>query len=192
MPDDRCLVAEARLAPRSVAGAGIAGANQLGIVQSPYHPDTTTVGDLRDNWGELGVDIVQVEHIGLEVIQQCSKFLLHLAIAEGARERSHLGHVPWPVLAPGTLQVLGIVHRKDGHLVAVLLKQLLQVEHIDAVATATIIELVGEKDFQNKSLKYAKIEILIISLYRLKCDPSLSFAHKTHFLKHNQSTLFPD
>ena len=66
---------------------------------------------------------------------------------------------------------------------AVLLKQLLQVEHIDAVATATIVELVSEKDFQNRSLKYAKIEILIISLYHLKCDPSLSFAHKTHFLK---------
>ena len=74
--------------------------------------------------------------------------ILHLAyIAEGACERSHLGHVPWPVLAPGTLLVLGIVHGENSHLVTVLLKQLLQVEHIDAVATATILELVGEKNF---------------------------------------------
>lgn len=192
MLDNGGLVDKTFFAPLAVTGAGIAGAHQLGIVQRPHHTNAATVCDLCNHRGKLGVDIVQVEYIGLEVFEQCGKLLLHLAIAEGACERCQLGHVLWPILAPGTLQVIGIIHGEDRHLVAVLLEQLLQVEHIDAVATATIIELVGEKDFQNRSLKYAKIEILKISLYHLKCDPSLSFAHKTHFLKHNQSTLFPD
>ena len=165
--NDGFLVGEAFLAPLAIARARIAGANQFGIVQGPHHADSAAMRNLRNYRRKLRVDIIQVDDIRFEIIEQSSPLAAHLAIAEGARERSHLGHVPWPVLAPGTLQVLGIVHRKDGHLVAVLLKQLLQVEHIDAVATATIIELVGKKNFHIKMMKRWKSEFITVQCFSL-------------------------
>ena len=102
----------------------------------------------------------QVNDVRLEIIEQGSPLAAHLAIAERARKRSQLRHILGPVLFPGTIQIFGIVHRENGNLVTMLLEQLLQVEHVDTVATATIVEFVSEKDFQD-------------------CDP---FMEKTFFL----------
>ena len=158
--NDGFLVGEAFLAPLAIARARIAGANQFGIVQGPHHANPVTMRNLRNHRRKLSVDVIQVNDVRLEIIEQGSPLAANLGIAERARKRSQLGHVLGPVLFPGTIQIFGIIHRENSNLVTVLLEQPLQVEHVDAVATATIVELVSEKNFQD-------------------CDP---FMEKTFFL----------
>ena len=108
---------EAEFAGLSVAQTGVGGAQQLVVVQGPHHAATTLLGKVRHHGRDVAVNVVQMHHIGLEIIEYAGKRLLDVAHAQRALHSSHFSfHAPAEVdftgkiFAPLVLDVLGVLY----------------------------------------------------------------------------------
>ena len=111
-------------------------------MQRPNDSDTFFVSDLRDDRRQLRVYVVQMHHVRLEVLKQLRELPLCLSITERSCESLQLAHVRREISLPRCLQVFWVIHGKHSHLMPMSLQQLLKIEHVDAVTTTTVVELV--------------------------------------------------
>jgi len=152
--DEPLVAAQAQFAGFAIPETVVTRAKKLVIVQRPDHAQPAFLGGLRDDGGELGMDVVQMHDRGPEFIQQAVEFAAHF----GGVYRPHAGleHLPGGPGSEGDLRrempvpfgrlVERKIHGKESDLVALVLQQPLQVQRMDAVAAAGIMKLVGEEN----------------------------------------------
>jgi len=96
------------------------------------------------------MDVVEVQHIGTELVQKGIELARHLEGMEwshqGLEELDWLpwgeGDFAWEVPAPACLQGSLAVHRKNGCLMPGIFEQGLKPDGVDAVSAPRVVELV--------------------------------------------------
>ena len=112
-------------------------------MECPHGSDAARMGQFGYDRRDMGVDIVEMDNVGSEIVEQRREFAANFARSERTRQRHQACHVLREVLLPWGRKVFGIVHGEDRHFVAPVAKHLLEIEGIYAVASATIVEFVG-------------------------------------------------
>ena len=81
------VTAYAVFADFTVAQARVSWTDQLVVVQRPHHLDAAGMRNFGHHRRKLRMDVVQVQHIGLEAVEQRGKLLYGFRIAKRAFER---------------------------------------------------------------------------------------------------------
>ena len=107
------------------------------------------MGNLPQHRREIGVDVVQVHHIGLEVVEQFGERFGDVAHAQGALQTVHFFaqtaselHFRGEVFLVGRVHRFGVLHGIHRHLVACREQQRFGVHHHHAVAASWIIKFI--------------------------------------------------
>ena len=136
------FIRKALLAPLAISHASIARTNEFGIMQCPNHLRPEIMCQLSNQRRKLRMDIVQMHHIRLEVIQQLRELTLHLPITKRTSKSHQFAHILWKVFLPRRIQILRIVHGEYRNLMSMRLQHFFQIKHIDTITATAVIKLV--------------------------------------------------
>ena len=136
------FIRKALLAPLAISHASIARTNEFGIMQCPNHLCPVFMRQLSNQRRKLRMDIIQMHHIRLEVIQQLRELALHFPITKRTGKSHQFAHILWKVFLPRRIQILRIVHGKNRYLMPIGLQQLFQIEHINTITATAVIKLI--------------------------------------------------
>ena len=132
-----------------VTQAQVGRAHEFKVVHRPHHAAAALLGEFRQHGRQVGMDVVQVHDVGIEIIEDLAESALDVAPSheplgslELVAQSTGKVHLRGIVAVPARVNILGILHSKDCHLMALFLEQPLQVHCHDAVTTAGVVELV--------------------------------------------------
>ena len=120
-------------------------------MQSPHHPDATLVSQLAHHGRKVAVDIVQMHHIGLEIIEDRLETTAHVTHAQRTLHRTQLiadstaeRHFIGKAILIARIEVLRIFHSKHRRFHPVLTEQRLGIEDDNTVAPTRIVKLIDQ------------------------------------------------
>ena len=110
------------------------------------------MGQFAHNGRKVTVDVVQVNDVGLEIVEHSLETAAHIAHAQRALESTQLvtcptakGHLAGKLVGITGRQIIGVLHGKDLSVHAVLTEQGLGIEDDDAIAAPRIIEFIDQE-----------------------------------------------
>lgn len=132
-------------------------------MESPHHPLATLMSHYGKLRGKIAVDVVEMNHIGVEIIEYLGKRPPYVAPAEHTPDSGKLcGDRPreinpaCKVGRPIRGNILGKIHREYGSLIPLLTEQTFEIDNAYAISTARVIKLVDDEYSRFHSLLFKR------------------------------------
>ena len=118
-------------------------------MHSPYHAAVVAFGYFCYDWREVAVNVVEMHHIGAEIAQEFFEAIGYVAKSENAFGGSYFArhaarefHLRSKIRRVLRIEIFGIIHGKESHLVAIGTEQVFEIYGSYAVAAAVIVEFI--------------------------------------------------